>query len=106
MLLLLAPLAPHLAEELWERCGGPYSVHTQAWPQADPTLAAVDSAVVVVQIDGKVRDKLVVPVDTEPAAVLAQARASERVARLLEGRRIVKEIYVPGRMLSLVTAPR
>jgi leucyl-tRNA synthetase len=106
LLLLLAPMAPHLAEELWARSGGQYSVHTQSWPQADEQLAAVDSAVVVVQVDGKVRDKLTVPVDADQASVLAQATASERVARLLDGRRIVKEIYVPGRMLSLVTAPR
>jgi leucyl-tRNA synthetase len=105
LLLLLAPMAPHLVEELWARAGGPYSVHTQAWPQVDPALAAVDSTVVVVQVDGKVRDKLTVPIDADQASVLARATSSERVARLLDGRRIVKEIYVPGRMLSLVTAP-
>jgi leucyl-tRNA synthetase len=105
LLLLLAPITPHVVEELWEQVGGAYSAHTQAWPTFDPALVAVEEAVVVVQIDGKVRDKLTVAVGVEPSAVLARAMESERVRRALEGRRVVKEIYVPGRMLSLVTAP-
>ena len=60
---------------------------------------------VAIQVDGKVRDKVIVAADADEATVVAQARASERVERHLEGRRLVKTIYQPGRILSLVTAP-
>ncbi|HEY3111674.1 MAG TPA: class I tRNA ligase family protein, partial [Chloroflexota bacterium] len=105
LLLLLAPAMPHLAEELWERLGGRYSIHRQSWPVHDPALVAAETVTVAIQVDGKVRDKLTVAVDADEASVVAQARASERVERHLEGRRLVKTIYQPGRILSLVTAP-
>jgi leucyl-tRNA synthetase len=105
LLLVMAPAMPHLAEELWERLGGPYSIHRQAWPAHDPALAAAETVTVAIQVDGKVRDKLTVAADADEASVVALARASERVERHLAGRRLVKTIYQPGRILSLVTAP-
>jgi leucyl-tRNA synthetase len=94
-----------MAEELWERCGGPYSIHSQPWPRHDETLAALESATVVVQVDGKVRERLSVPLGTDEAAIVAEALASERVTRQLAGRSVVRQVYVPDRLLSLVTAP-
>src|SRR5919201_4943884 len=90
LLLLMAPAMPHLAEELWERLGGPYSIHRQSWPAHDPALVAAETVTVAIQVDGKVRDKLTVAVDADEASVVAQARASERVERHLAGRRLVK----------------
>ncbi|MBI3974604.1 MAG: leucine--tRNA ligase [Chloroflexi bacterium] len=104
LLLLVAPVMPHLAEECWATLGGAYSIHAQRWPEANESLVAVNSVVVVVQVDGKIRDRLSLPVDADQETVLAQATASRRVTRLLEGRRVAQTIYVPGRVLNFVTA--
>jgi leucyl-tRNA synthetase len=100
--LLLAPLAPFIAEELWARLGQPYSVHQQRWPEYDADLAAPLRLAVPVQIGGKTRDVLEVPAESTEAEVLSAALASEKVQRHLQGRQVRKTIYVPGRMLNLV----
>jgi leucyl-tRNA synthetase len=100
--LLIAPAAPHLAEELWARLGRPYSVHQQAWPVADPALLVADEIELVVQINGKLRDKLTVPVDITEADATAQALASPRIASQLNGRPPRRVIYVPGRLINIV----
>jgi len=99
---LLAPLAPHLGEELWERLGGTPSVAEQPWPQFDPAKLVRDVAKVVIQINGKLRGDLEVPVTATAADVVALAKAHERVAPHLAGKTVVKEIYVPGKILNLV----
>jgi len=105
LILMLAPVAPHLAEELWERIGGPYSVHTQAWPTYDPELARTPEVTLVVQVDGRVRDRLTVPEDLPEAEARALALASERVRQHLDGRRVKDVVYVPGRVVNIVTEP-
>ena len=85
LLLLLAPAAPHLSEELWERRGRAYSIHQQAWPVADPALAAADLIELPVQVDGKLRDRLQVAPDTSPEEIERLAFASERVQAYLDG---------------------
>jgi leucyl-tRNA synthetase len=100
--LLLAPSAPHLAEELWARRGGPYSVHQQPWPVADAALAAAETVEMVVQVNGKVRDRLTVPVDLDEAAARAAALASPRVAGQTQGKSPRRVIYVPGRLINIV----
>jgi len=102
--LLLAPFAPHIAEELWERFGGRYSVHGQAWPTWEPSMVARDDVTLVIQVDGRVRDRLTVPVDLEEADVRERALASEGVQRHLEGRSVARVIYVPGRLVNVVPA--
>ena len=102
LLLLLAPGCPHLAEELWERTGRPYSVHQQAWPAFDPDLAAEEVITLVVQVNGKVRARLEAPADVTEEAAKAAALADENVQRHLEGREIRKMIYVPGRLVNIV----
>ena len=102
LLLLLAPLAPHLAEELWTRRGRPYSVHQQAWPGYDPLLAADEVVTVAVQVNGKVRERVTVPAGADEATVQAAALASERVRSLVEGRELLRQVYVPGRLLNIV----
>ncbi len=101
---LLAPLAPFAAEELWRvELGNDASVHRSSWPTFDPTLAADESVTLVVQVDGKVRDKLEVPADISEADALAAARASAGAHRALEGRDVRQEIVRAPRLVNLVT---
>ncbi|HEX4952854.1 MAG TPA: leucine--tRNA ligase [Thermoanaerobaculia bacterium] len=101
-LRMLAPVAPHLAEELWHRSGQVRSVHREAWPAADHEAARSEEVVLVVQINGKVRDRITVPVDIDEAEAVSQALASKAVQRSLGGRSPQKVIFVPGRLISLV----
>jgi leucyl-tRNA synthetase len=103
LLLLLAPLAPHISEELWERRGKPYSIHRQPWPVADPALAASDTIELPVQVDGKLRDRLVVTADTPPEEIERMALASDHVQRYLSGREPMRVIQVPGKLVNVVT---
>jgi len=101
--LLLAPFAPHMAEELWARLGGSYSVHQQAWPQFDPDLAAEEMTTLVVQINGKVRARIEVPVDIGGEEAKETALSDENVQRHIGNQEIRKIIYVPGRLVNVVT---
>ncbi len=101
-LLMLAPIAPHVTEELWERTGHAYSIHQQMFPSWDDDLAAEDTITLVVQVNGKVRDKLEVPAGIEEAAAQELALASPKVKTYTEGKSVNKTIYVPGRLVNLV----
>ena len=103
LLVLLAPLTPHIAEELWERRGHPYSVHQQPWPEADPALAASDTLELPVQVDGKLRDSLVVTAETPADEIERRALASAHVQRYLAGRAPRRVIQIPGRLVNVVT---
>ena len=103
LLLLLAPMAPHISEELWSRRGNPYSIHQQAWPAFDPALVASDTIELPVQVDGKLRDRLSVAPDTAPEEIERLALASERVQAYLKGRAPRKVVQVPGRLVNIVT---
>ncbi len=100
-LLLTAPLAPHIAEELWERRGKPYSIHRASWPEFDASLAQDDMVEIVVQVNGKVRERLTVAADASEESVRTSAFASERIAEWVNGKEIAKVTYVPGRLLSI-----
>ncbi len=100
--LLLAPIVPHLAEELWERQGKPYSVHTQAWPTFDAALAAADEVEVPVQVNGKVRERLMLPLDAPEDVARERALASASVQQHLAGKEIARLIYVPNRLVNIV----
>ncbi|MDQ6833503.1 MAG: leucine--tRNA ligase [Chloroflexota bacterium] len=100
--LMLAPVMPFLAEELWERQGGEYSVHQQTWPTWDEELAKDAEIVVPVQVNGKVRDRLTVAPGTDEATLRAQALASARVQEYLSGREPKKVIVVLDRMVNIV----
>jgi leucyl-tRNA synthetase len=103
LLLLLAPMAPHISEELWSRRGKPYSVHQQTWPTFDPALVVSDTIELPVQVDGKLRDRLSVAPDTAPEEVERLALASERVQAYLKGRAPRKVVQIPGRLVNIVT---
>ena len=102
LLLMMAPIFPHISEELWHARGHTTSIHLQAWPQGSPELAREDEVSIVVQVNGKVRDKLVVAPDTPSATVEAQALAQENVRKWLEGKSIRKVVVVPNRLVNIV----
>jgi leucyl-tRNA synthetase len=98
---LIFPFAPHLGAEVWERLetGRVWEV---PWPVADPALLASDTVTLVVQVNGKLRDRIEAPSEAPEAELLALARESEKVHRYLDGKEIVKEIVVPGKLVNLV----
>ncbi|HSD82452.1 MAG TPA: leucine--tRNA ligase, partial [Anaerolineae bacterium] len=98
--LILAPLAPCLAEELWEQLGGAFSVHQQAWPKYDPALIVDERITLPIQINGKVRARLEVASEASENEVVRQTLATPEVQRHLTGRTVIKTVYVPGRLLS------
>jgi leucyl-tRNA synthetase len=100
--LLLAPFAPHLAEELWQALGHPESLARAPWPEADPDHLVEDTVTLVVQVNGKRRDELQVPSDADSDAIQAAALALEKVQRHLGGREPRKVIVVPGRLVNVV----
>ena len=102
--LMLAPSAPHLAEEVWELLGRDYSVHQQGWPAYQEELLVEDSVEIVIQINGKVRDRIRVPVGMDREAVGAAALASEKVKAGIDGKTVRKTIVVPGRLVNLVVS--
>ena len=99
---LLAPLAPHIAEELWVRRGGRFSVHQQPWPVYDAALTVDETVTLVIQINGKVRDRVDVPVGIGDAEAQALALASERVRHYLDCRQPKQVVVVPGRLVNVV----
>jgi len=99
---LIAPLAPHLAEELWEVNGGKGSVFDAKWPEYDEKLLIEDTVTIAVQVNGKLRGTVEVEKDAAKDDVLAQAKEVENVQKYLTEGKLVKEIYVPGKLVSLV----
>ncbi|MCC6731262.1 MAG: leucine--tRNA ligase [Chthonomonadales bacterium] len=102
LVLLAAPFAPHLADEMWERLGKEGSTYHAAWPQADPDVAAEDEITLVVQVNGKLRDRLTVPAGTDKEGLEQAALASARVREALEGKQVRDVIVVPGRLVNVV----
>jgi leucyl-tRNA synthetase len=103
MLLMMAPVAPHISEELWERIGKPYSIHQQTWPKWDAALATDDEITLVVQVNGKVRERLQVPAGISEDEAKKLALASESVKQHLAGAEPKKVIYVKGKLVSIVS---
>ncbi|MDA2913712.1 leucine--tRNA ligase [Acidobacteriia bacterium AH_259_A11_L15] len=102
--LLTSPYAPHLAEELWEQLGNPRSVLETPWPQADPELAKEEEYEIVIQVNGRVRSRMRVSEELGENELLQQALADPRVAAMVNGRRIVKTVVVPGKLINIVLA--
>ncbi|HWH34416.1 MAG TPA: class I tRNA ligase family protein [Acidimicrobiales bacterium] len=102
LVAMLAPLAPHVAEELWSRLGHPESVVWAPFPEADPALLVADEVEMPVQVAGKVRARVTVPADAGEAAVEAAVRADPAVLAALAGREVRRVVVVPGRLVNLV----
>jgi len=103
LVVLLAPFAPHVAEELYQRLGHNDGLFDAArWPTFDDAKAAEDSVEIAVQVNGKLRARLVVGIDADEATVKAEAVKLENVARHVDGKTVRKQIYVAGKLLNLV----
>jgi leucyl-tRNA synthetase len=102
LVLCVAPFAPHLAEELWERLGHAPSVANAAWPSFDPVLCVETSVEIGVQVSGKVRGRVTLAVDAPEADAKAAGLADPNVAKFLEGKQLVKVVYVPGKILNFI----
>jgi leucyl-tRNA synthetase len=102
LLLLLAPFAPHITEELWARIERPFSVHQQAWPVADPALLVREMQTIAIQINGRTRATIELPTGAEQAEAVEAARQVEAIQRHLNGSAITRAVYVPGRIVNLV----
>ncbi len=101
LLKMLAPIAPHITEELWRRSGHDGFIHEQSWPTYDESALVKDSVVIAVQVNGKLRGQVEVAADADKETVIAAAKAESNVARYLGGE-IVREIVVPGKLVNLV----
>jgi leucyl-tRNA synthetase len=102
LVLLLAPYAPYLAHELWEMLGEKGSLLRAQWPKYNPALAKEEEIEIPVQVNGKLRSRVLVPAEAEEALVKDRALADEKVKPLMAGKTIVKAIYVPGKLLNFV----
>ena len=102
LLTLMSPLAPHVSAELWELTGNEGSVHEYGWPEWDEELAADEVFTLVVQVNGRVRDKLEVPVSIDEDSARESALHSRRVAPHIEGKDVARVIYVPGKLVNVV----
>jgi leucyl-tRNA synthetase len=101
-LKLLAPFSPHVTEELWQKIGEDFSIHNSKWPVVEESLLVSDETVVVVQVNGKVRDQIKVAKDQTENEVIKLAQGSEKVKKFIEGQSIKKTIYIPGKILNIV----
>ncbi len=102
LLVMLSPIAAFMTEELWQRLGRAGSVHRQAWPRADAALTSFETTTMIVQVGGKVRDKIDVPSGIGENEMKELALASEKVRAHLEDRTVVKEIVVPPKLVNFV----
>ncbi len=103
LLLLLAPFVPHIAEELWERTDRSHSIHQQAWPTYVPDLARAETITLVIQVNGRVRDRVQVAADISDAETRRLALERTKIRQFLNGREVADVIVVPGRLVNVVT---
>jgi leucyl-tRNA synthetase len=101
---VMAPFAPHLSEELWEKLGGKNSVFNQTWPSFDESALAAETITLVVQVNGKLRDKIEAPADADNSTLEKLALNSEKVTSFLEGKTLRKTIVVPGKLVNVVAS--
>jgi leucyl-tRNA synthetase len=102
MSILIAPFAPHLAEELWNLLGEEYSVFNQSWPKFEEKYLTVSTIKIAIQVNGKLRGEIEVDANEEEKTILEKAKSEEKVAKYLQEGQLVKEIYVKGKLVSLV----
>ena len=102
LLLLLAPFAPHITEEMWHKIGHESSIHLMPWPKCDESALVVDEIEIVVQVNGKLRDKIKIPAQATDEEMQEMALKSERLIPFLEGKKVVKVITVPKKLVNIV----
>ena len=106
MLQLLSPFAPHMADELWERFGWEGMASTSAWPAYDESKTVASEVTIAVQVGGKLKTTVTVATDSDQDAVLAAVTAEAKIAKLMEGKEIVKVIHVPNKLVNLILKPK
>ena len=104
LVLLLAPFAPFITEELWDELGGEFSVHQRPWPEYDPELARAERITMVVQVNGKVRERIEVDSGISREEMERVALECDRIRKLLEGKDLGKVIVVPGKLVNIVAS--
>jgi leucyl-tRNA synthetase len=104
VILLLAPIVPHITEELWALLGRTQNLADVAWPGFDPTVASEEEITIVLQINGKVRNRITVTADEEGEQIKALALADERIVELTAGKQVVKVVYVPKKLVNIVVS--
>jgi leucyl-tRNA synthetase len=102
MVACIAPFAPHIADELWQQLGHHTSIHRDSWPEWDEAYLVGDTVTIAVQVNGKLRGEITLPKDSVEAEVVQAAQADEKVVAHLDGKKIRKTIYVPGRLVNFV----
>lgn len=102
VVLMLAPVTPHLSEVLWQQLGHQNDITFAQWPEVDPEALVASTILVVIQVNGKVRGKINVAADADQASVIAAAVADENVQRFIADKTIRKQIYVPGKLVNIV----
>jgi len=103
LLLLLAPIAPHICEELWENLGASKSIFEERWPKYDPEKARALEVELVIQVNGKLRDKVRVSADISEDEAKAISQDSKKVKKYISGKKIKKIFFVPGKLINIVT---
>jgi leucyl-tRNA synthetase len=101
-LRMLAPVCPHISEELWAQAGRKYSIHTQPWPQVDGDAVKEDMITIPVQVNGKLRDRIILPVDASEELIKSAALASEAVQKFLVGKTPKKVIVAQKKLVNIV----
>ncbi len=104
LLILMAPIAPHITEELWEMSGNAFSVHKQQWPSYNKELAADENITLIVQVNGKLRDKIEASATISEKEAKTLALSSQKIETLVAGKKIIKIIYVPARLINIVVS--
>lgn len=100
--LLLSPYTPHLAEEMWEMLGHKPSISKESWPKYDASKCVDDEVEIVIQINGKLRSKIMMPINSDKEAVLEAAKNDEKAKTWLDGKTVIKEIVVPNKLVNIV----
>ena len=104
LLQVLAPFAPHIAEELWQQLGNTTTIHVDHWPEWDDSYLTTSVMTIIVQVNGKLRAKLELAKDTSEEEVKQQALAAENIVAFLGEKKPVRVLYIPGRLVNIVTA--
>jgi leucyl-tRNA synthetase len=102
LLILLSPITPFITEELWIKTGNPGSIHRVEWPGYDEEIATEETVTIILQVNGKLRDRIDLPLDTPAEEIKKYALSSEKVKNYTEGKKIIKEIVIPNKLVNIV----
>lgn len=106
LIKMLSPICPHISEEIWQILGHDDTIAFESWPTYDESKCVDDEIEIAVQVNGKVKEKLMISAEATQEEALAAAKAAERVAEAINGMQIVKELYVKGRLVNIVVKPQ